>query len=252
MLTHFSLFSGIGGIDLSAEWAGFTTVGQCEIADYPYEVLCKHWPDVPKWRDIHDVTNESVRAAGIKRIDLLSGGFPCQPFSIAGKQHGEKDDRHLWPEMLRVIDELKPSWVIGENVENAVRMVLDEIIDSLEGIGYKATPFVISAYCSGAWYDGRRIFIVATPHDRSPVVWGNTQFQSNEEVNGCRKNYRLRAKKLNPGERWQEQSRPFGVADGVPYRVDRISCLGNAVNPYQIYPILKAIHDIEEAEQCQP
>lgn len=71
MLTHFSLFSGIGGIDLAAEWAGFTTVGQCELEEYPYRVLCKHWPQVPKWRDIRDVTAESVRAAGIERVDLV-------------------------------------------------------------------------------------------------------------------------------------------------------------------------------------
>jgi len=246
-MSHFSLFSGIGGIDLAAEWAGFRTVGQCEIADYPYKVLCKHWPDVPKWRDIKDVTEQSVRDSGIRAVDLISGGFPCQPYSIAGDRKGEEDDRHLWPEMLRVISQLHPTWVLGENVAHFVQMELDKVLSDLEGIGYTGQTFVIPACAVNAPHRRDRAFIVAYSngigHKRTEQLPENTR-PAEKRTKGIHGTIT----KLFDDIDWKAraiQSCFLGESHGVPRRLDRIRCLGNAVMPLQVYPILKAIYDIE-------
>lgn len=160
-LTHLSLFSGIGGLDLAAEWAGMKTVGQCEWAEYPTKVLEKHWPDVPRWKDIQTLTGESFyERTGLRTVDVISGGFPCQPFSVAGKQRGKADDRYLWPEMVRVIKELRPTWVVGENVAGIVRMVLSDILSELEACGYRTRTFLVPACAVGARHRRYRVAIV--------------------------------------------------------------------------------------------
>lgn len=245
-LTHLSLFTGIGGLDLAAEWAGFTTVGQCEWADYPTKVLEKHWPDVPRWRDIRTLTGESFyERTGLRTVDVISGGFPCQPFSVAGKKEGIKDERYLWPEMLRVVKEVRPSWVVGENVSGLIRIALDEILGSLESIGYDARAYRFTASEIGAPFSGERIAVVATTDDRSAIVRRDTQLPTNDEADGCWRNYGRGAEKSYTGEWWKIQPRPYGVADGIPNRVDRLKCLGNAVVPQQFYPIFKAIAELE-------
>ena len=116
-LTHLSLFSGIGGLDLAAEWAGFQTVGQCEWADYPTKVLEKHWPDVPRWRDIRELTKEDFcERTGLQSVNVVSGGFPCQPHSLSGKRLASHDERDLWSELFRVFCETNAKWFVGENV----------------------------------------------------------------------------------------------------------------------------------------
>ena len=135
-MTHASLFSGIGGFDLAAEWAGWTNMFNCEINPFCRRVLAYHFPNAVQYEDIKAVDFTVWRG----RIDVLTGGFPCQPFSVAGKRNGTDDDRYLWPEMLRAIREVCPRWVVGENVRGFVNwsegMVLDTVFADLEALGY--------------------------------------------------------------------------------------------------------------------
>lgn len=278
MMTHLSLFSGIGGLDLAAEAAGFVTVGQCEWADYPTKVLEKHWPDVPRWRDIRTLTGESFyERTGLRTVDVISGGFPCQPFSQAGKRRGKEDDRYLWPEMLRVITEIRPAWVLGENVPGIVNLALDQVLLDLESIGYAAIPFIIPACGVDAPHRRDRICIVAnrksnglqgkrtrreqiggtrseTPQleRRSDVC--DTERQGLSERNSERMGQPEKYKEPESADskavrgwdfcrraEWPAEPDVGRVAHGVPNRVDRIKCLGNAVVPQQFYPFFAAI-----------
>ena len=185
-LTHLSLFSGIGGLDLAAEWAGFKTVGQCEWAEYPTKVLKKHWPNVPRWRDIRELSaDEFVRRTGlhIGQLKIISGGFPCQPFSVAGKQRGKEDDRYLWPEMLRVIRELQPTWIIGENVPGIINLALDTVLSDLERENYACRTFVFPAHAVGARHRRDRVCIVGyAEHDGlSAAKIGRVNFEDARE-----------------------------------------------------------------------
>ena len=324
-LTHLSLFSGIGGLDFAAEMAGIQTVGQCEWADYPTKVLEKHWPDVPRWRDIRTLTGESFyEKTGMRTVDVISGGFPCQPFSVAGKRRGKEDDRYLWPEMLRVISELRPTWVVGENVAGIVNMALDQVYADLENEGYAVQAFIIPACavdaphrrdrcaiishynevrCDLRGFEGKRIYGDAPRHEAdtggknvedadgnrcgrprglcelrcvqkevgkgeanfpckpsqvpgtmahtdhgSRLVRRNWELPAVEETQGQRTNHGGRAQEYVTGEWWPAEPDVGRVANGVPSRVDRLKCLGNAVVPQQFYPVFLAIAEMERLE----
>ena len=161
------LFSGIGGFSLGLERAGMETLAFCEKEPFCQKVLQKHWPDVPIFDDIRSLSVHDLE----QKPDLVCGGYPCQPFSVAGKQRGSEDDRHLWPEMLRVIQECRPTWVIAENVAGHIRLGLDKVLFDLETEGYFAQPFVIPACAINAPHRRDRVWIVGyAEHDGSPAT----------------------------------------------------------------------------------
>ncbi len=240
-MNHFSCFSGIGGMDIAAEMAGFETVGQVELDDYSYSILCKHWPNVPKWRDIRDVTTGSVRKCGIGEITVVSGGWPCQSVSHCGKRRGEADDTFLWHEMFRVIQELRPHWFVGENVIGFATMGLDKALDDLERINYSSQTFDIPASAVGADHQRRRLFIVATSNPESVGVermWA----ERIEEPQPLVKT--LLPLRTCDGQ-WKTEPDLRRTVYGVSNWTHRLKSLGNSVVPYQAYPFFKAIAEIE-------
>jgi DNA (cytosine-5)-methyltransferase 1 len=271
-LTHLSLFTGIGGIDLAAEWAGFRSIGQVEQNKYALRIMRNRFGRrISRWSDIRDISaSDFKRRTGIDSPTLISGGFPCQPFSCAGKRRGKEDDRYLWPEMFRVVRELRPSWVIGENVAGIVSMELEPCCTDLEGEGYTVRAFLIPACGVGAWHRRERVFIVA--HTDSPRVSPGGKDRrvgrigesvtdipySNSTGLSCSWTTRETtgpnggASATTPGGNWWDAEPAVGrVAHGVPHRVDRLRCLGNAVVPQQIYPILAGITQIEETKMIE-
>ena len=255
LMRVLDLFSGIGGFSLGLERAGMQTVAFCEIEPYPRAVLRKHWPNVPCYEDVRTLTAERLNADGIGPIDVICGGFPCQPFSQAGKQLAEKDVRHLWPEYFRLVKECRPSWVIGENVIGLINLGLDAVLDDLEGIGYATRTFDIPACAVGAPHYRRRVWITAnaTSGGRASGFNGDTKSidvvsysedlaysdcsllqggggGNNEEGRKESSRY-ARLACGEPESTWEIEPGMGRVANGVPSRVDRIKALGNAVVP---------------------
>jgi len=160
-LKHGSLFSGIGGFDLAAEWMGWENVFHCEWNEFGQKVLKHYWPKAISYEDITK-TDFSIHRG---KIDILTGGFPCQPYSMAGKRKGKEDERHLWPEMLRAIREIKPRYVVGENVSGLLNwnggLVFNEVQVDLENEGYKVQPCVLPACAVNAPHRRDRVWFVA-------------------------------------------------------------------------------------------
>lgn len=160
-MTHGSLFSGIGGFDLAAEWMGWENKFHCEWNPFGQRVLKHYWPNAESFTDI--TKTDFTKYAN--KIDILTGGFPCQPYSSAGKRKGKEDERHLWPEMLRAIREISPRFVVGENVRGLLSwnggMVFDEVCVELENLGYQVAPVVIPACGVNAPHRRERVWFVA-------------------------------------------------------------------------------------------
>jgi DNA (cytosine-5)-methyltransferase 1 len=171
--THGSLFSGIGGFDLAAEWMGWENIFHCEWNAFGQKVLKHYWPNAISYEDITK-TDFTIHRG---RIDILTGGFPCQPYSSAGKRLGKEDDRHLWPEMLRAIREIQPMYVVGENVRGLTNwnggMVFDEVQADLEAQGYEVLPFLLPACAVNAPHRRDRIWFVANSiNNRHSTIGG--------------------------------------------------------------------------------
>jgi DNA (cytosine-5)-methyltransferase 1 len=217
-MKHGSLFSGIGGFDLAAEWMGWENIFHCEIAEnFHVKLLKYHFPNSICYEDIKKTDFTKHRG----EIDIISGGFPCQPYSNAGKRRGKEDDRHLWPEMLRVIREVQPRFVVGENVSGLLTwnngMVFHEIITDLENEGYETQAFFIPACATNAPHQRFRIWFVAHSN--------NARTNEQMQFNGERK---------ENDEQWRGQSqseyRENGIngittdTDGTEQRNNTIKC----------------------------
>jgi DNA (cytosine-5)-methyltransferase 1 len=262
------LFSGIGGLDLAAEWAGFETVATCEIDKYCRKVLKKNFPKATHFKDVRTITEHALRRAGIGQPDLVSAGFPCQPFSVAGSRKGTGDERHLWPEVARVLRETRPRWFLGENVRGLLSIddgrVFGSILGDLASLGYRVGWGCYGAdEAAGAPHQRARVFIVGHLADPS------SERRNGEPVLLQRKRDSVEAPRggnsmgsfppgpisvvrwagilavrpdlapaLTPDQEIELQVQP--VVDGVSRRL-ALKMIGNAVCPQQVFPILEAI-----------
>ena len=252
-LKVLDLFSGIGGFTLGLDSTNFfETVKFVEKDKYCQKVLQKNFPNIPIEEDIKNVKGKEGEA------DVICGGFPCQPFSVAGKQKGTSDDRHLWPEMFRLIREIKPQFVIGENVKNIINIqdgvVFETVCTDLESEGYEVQPFNIPAAGVGAPHRRERVWIVANTksiesyvgehgkHQEERSGQGEIRGENSHDANtyskrleGFRAEHELRnseKEKQTSGNSWWSVEPNVGrVANGVPGRVHRLKGLGNAIVP---------------------
>jgi DNA (cytosine-5)-methyltransferase 1 len=193
-MKHISLFSGIGGFDLAAEWMGWQNIASCEINPFCNQILAHYWPDAYHHDDIHTLTIDVLKHELEKRFTewrkddiVISGGFPCQPYSMAGKRLGKEDSRHLWPEMLRVIREVRPKYIVGENVSGLVNwsdgLVFEEVYADLEAEGYQIQAFILPAAAVDAPHRRDRVWFVANADEPGRKEWGEAGGRSHKAKN---------------------------------------------------------------------
>jgi len=236
---HLDLFSGIGGFALAARWLGMETVGFCEIDPWARKVLNKNFPNVPIREDV-----KQLKGNEYGKINIITGGFPCQPFSSLGKRAGREDDRYLWPEVLRIAKAGRADWIVAENVPRIINMGLDEVLADLEREGYSAAAVSIPAcavaaphYRPRVWmvahYTGGRINRVVGECASSPRTdekgWGYSDWRPDgADATGSKARW----------EAWDGEARVCRVANGVS---KRIHGLGNAIVPQVAYEVMKPI-----------
>ena len=263
------LFSGLGGFSLGLERTGhFKTVAFCDNDKYSKLIIDKHWKGTKIYNDVREINKEQFKKDGIEFPEIITGGFPCQPFSVAGKKQGTNDDRHLWPEMFRIIQEFTPRWIIGENVKNITNiqdgMVFETVCTDLEREGYEVKAFNIPAAGVGAPHRRERIWIVAHSKSIESDVGKGKQHQEERErqlqirgknsddanTNGerlqrHRSEYELRnssEEEQTSGNSWWSVEPNVGrVANGVSGRVYRLKGLGNSIVPQIAEEIGRAI-----------
>lgn len=278
-MTHGSLFSGIGGFDLAAEWMGWENIFHCEWNPFGQKVLNHYWPNAKSYHDIKKTDFTIHRGT----IDILTGGFPCQPYSLAGKRKGEEDERHLWPEMLRAIREIQPRWVVGENVHGIINwsdgMVFEQVCTELENEGYQVTPYVLPASGIGAVHGRKRVWFVAYSdrnglhrrNGKNEVNTNKTRINALNDAESFFASYTISRKRemgrndAGVGWEWELDTRVPGIGqkaikctvcgmdDGVPgwmdkatfskWRKESLKGFGNAIVPQLALQIFKSIEE---------
>jgi DNA (cytosine-5)-methyltransferase 1 len=256
-MTHGSLFSGIGGFELAAQWMDWDNIFHCEWNEFGQKVLKHHFPKSISYEDITK-TDFSIHRG---TIDILTGGFPCQPYSTAGKRLGKEDERHLWPEMLRAIREIEPRWVVGENVRGLVSwsggLVFEEVQTDLEAQGYSVQPFLLPAASVNAPHRRDRIWFVAHSNNNR----NSNGFRQVQNENGKISKWNDNAKSSNSDKRniWDSFPSVAPICtgdDGLSDRLDSITfpkwrnesikAGGNAIVPQVAHQIFKAIQEYEQ------
>lgn len=265
---HGSLFSGIGGFDLAAEWMGWENVFHCEWNGFGQKVLKHYWPKAKSYEDI-TTTDFSIHSG---KLDILTGGFPCQPYSQAGKRLGKEDDCHLWPEMLRAIKEIQPTYIVGENVLGIVNwnggLVFDEVQVDLENEGYEVQAVILPACAVGALHRRDRTWFIGycKENRRERVIANPIKKRLQESCTRFRKEYELFKDPSNESSRsnasqWSKTRRGSGYVsgcNGIPEELDKITfskwkqesikAYGNAIVPQVACEIFKVINRLEQTK----
>jgi DNA (cytosine-5)-methyltransferase 1 len=243
-MNHGGLFEGIGGFSLAAEWMGWNNVYHVEKDLACQKVLKKRFPNTKLYGDIKKFKPVPGSA------DIITGGFPCQPFSQAGKRRSKEDDRFLWPEMLRVIQEGKPEFVVAENVTNIDGLALKEVLNDLEGEGYETLPpLEIEAASVGAFHRRNRVWIIAVkenPFNTNAHGIGShrTEIDQQRSIEFQHEQISLPGSLVSSSVRQGIDSRVFRDVNGLSNRVDRLRQIGNSISPQVAFEIFKAIDEL--------